>query len=415
MARKKISEVFTPRRSDINEKMYVGRPSLEKSLLRAIEGSQHVLLCGESGNGKTWLYRKVLHGKYYYIAANCANASHCSSITKEIEQISFNDGDSKKLSYVESKGAGLKAIVADANVSHTGSYELRQQDPLLEALKNISKRSPTESTIIVLENLESIFSSPDLMDELARIILLLDDPRYAATKVKFLIVGTPTGVIEYFSKTKNLDSVSNRISELPKVGGLSDKEVKQLVTKGFVHELSINISENEIVFLADHIFNVTMGVAQRVHEYCEQLAFQIEDNDWNYDKDLIKNADWAWLTGGLRQSYAVLEGKLNSRDTSVARRNQAIFSIGKIKVDQFDTAIIEAHIRREFPETVKGKNLGISTILTELTAEPDPLLIRNQKTGQYRVKDPRYVMCIRTALFKDVHSGKVRKRNFIAG
>jgi len=42
------------------------------------------------------------------------------------------------------------------------------------------------------------------MDELADIIILLDDTRFAKLKVKILIVGTPTGVLDYFSKTKNL-------------------------------------------------------------------------------------------------------------------------------------------------------------------------------------------------------------------
>ena len=49
------------------------------------------------------------------------------------------------------------------------------------------------------------------MDELANIILLLDDERYSIYKVYFLLVGTPNGVLQYFRKTKNTESVSNRI------------------------------------------------------------------------------------------------------------------------------------------------------------------------------------------------------------
>lgn len=39
ITRKKVAEVFTPRRADVNEVMYVKRPGLEGALLRALQGS----------------------------------------------------------------------------------------------------------------------------------------------------------------------------------------------------------------------------------------------------------------------------------------------------------------------------------------------------------------------------------------
>lgn len=415
MARKLINQVFTPRRHDVNETMYVGRPTLEKSLLRAVEGSQHVLLCGESGNGKSWLYRRVLYGKHHFVAANCANAGRANSITQEIVRIAQPLGKPTKTSYTQNGSAGLSMFGGTASIGQTGTYSVQQEEPLLAAFRQIAEQSPTALTVVVLENLESIFEHSSLMSELAQIILLLDDPCYAQYNVKLLIVGTPNGVIDYFSKTKNLESVANRIYELPKVGGFTDREVGELVRKGFVSELGVRLDDDDVLFITDHIFNLTMGVAQRVHEYCEQLAFRIEDNNWVYSRDLLVVADHHWLNAGLRQSYVVLEQKLNSRDTAVSRRNQVIYAVGKTRTHQFETSIIEGIIRREFPSAVSVKNMGISTILTELSADPDPLLVRNNKTSQYRIRDPRYIMCIRTALYKDQNSGKVRKKNFIAG
>ena len=224
-SRKRVVDVFTPRRHDVNESMYVKRPSLESALMRALQGSQRVLLCGESGNGKSWLYRKVLYGEVSYVAANCANAARCGSITKEIERVAFEAGSSTKISYSEAKSASVKAIVADAELKHEGEYLVRQKEPLLAAFQRLSENSVGGMMVVVLENLESIFSSSELMDEMARIILLLDDPSYAESKIKFLIVGTPSGVLEYFSKTKNLESVANRIIELPRVDGLDERQV----------------------------------------------------------------------------------------------------------------------------------------------------------------------------------------------
>jgi type IV secretory pathway ATPase VirB11/archaellum biosynthesis ATPase len=51
--RKKIKEVFTPRSAEVNEAMYIPRPHHQKELKRAVEGSMHAVLCGESGSGKS--------------------------------------------------------------------------------------------------------------------------------------------------------------------------------------------------------------------------------------------------------------------------------------------------------------------------------------------------------------------------
>jgi hypothetical protein len=52
----KINQVFTPRKAIVNPAMYIPRPQLEKELKRAIEGSLHSILTGESGSGKSWLH-----------------------------------------------------------------------------------------------------------------------------------------------------------------------------------------------------------------------------------------------------------------------------------------------------------------------------------------------------------------------
>ena len=53
------SQVFTPRSPQINEGMYVERPKLERQIRTALAGQKNIILYGESGNGKTWLYNRV--------------------------------------------------------------------------------------------------------------------------------------------------------------------------------------------------------------------------------------------------------------------------------------------------------------------------------------------------------------------
>jgi len=410
--RKDITEVFTPRQSEVNTSMYVKRPLHEKALARSLKRNSHTLVFGDSGNGKSWLYKKVLSDSAIpYVVANCANASRLKSITQEICNCLIEPGTVSKLGFNEEKAAEVGAYFAKAGLKHTADYVISQEDPLLKAFKLFSDVAGNRK-IIVLDNLESIFQSKELMDELADIIILLDDERYAACNVNLLVVGIPNGVLQYFTETKNVESVANRIQEIDKVVSIDSGQVMEIVKKGF-GQLQIKLTGGTLIELSDHVWNITLGIAQRVHEYCECLAYEIEENEWKYEKDLLKKSDHSWLMQGLRQSYQIIESHLNSRETAVARRNQIIFCMAKVRSHQFDSNIIDGLIRKEFPRTVPATNMGIGSILGELASGDNPLLNKNEKTNMYSVRDPRYLMCIRVALYKESDTDRVIKKNFV--
>lgn len=409
----RINDVFTPRSSIVNLKIYVPRHDLEQRLLRSIRGSMHSLLFGESGNGKSWLYKKVLEQEGIpFKTANCANASRLKSITQELVNAITPTGSSVKTSYSESKDASIKAVIAEGKISHQNQFQIQREEPLIEALSLFRESIGSESAVIVLDNLESIFEQPDLMSELADILILLDDDRYAKYNIKFLVVGLPNGVLEYFAKTKNLESVANRLEELPKVGGLNISMINTILLRGFNNLLKYNLAPADLKKVSEHIHHITMGVAQRVQEYCEKLAYKIEDNRSNFEENLIHEADREWLVIGLRKAYTVIESHLNSRNTAVARRNQVIYCIGIVNSHQFDPAKIIEHIVDQFASTIASGGMGVSGILTELSCGDIPLLKRNPKTKDYRIVDPRYIMCIRTMLVKNSEDNAVVKRRF---
>lgn len=220
------------------------------------------------------------------------------------------ENTSTKTGYSETKDAsvGLPGI-AGAGVSHEGNYDILQQDALLTAFKKLSEESKGwDGSVIILDNVETIFKNANLMNELADIIILLDDERYSKYNVKFLIVGAPCGVIEYFSKSKNRSSVSNRITELPSVSRFTIEETTQVVEKGFNTMLSAGFSDLVLQGLAGKIHKITLGVPQRVHEYCLSLSYECENNkNWTINKEALMLADIDWLTKGLRESYAAIE------------------------------------------------------------------------------------------------------------
>lgn len=404
-----INQVFTPRESRINEKMYIERSELEKKLLRSILGGLHTFLFGESGNGKSWLYKHVLNKhEIPYVVVNGGNMSRHKSLTKAIVDSVFSEGSTSKKGFKETKKAKASALILDAEVKHEGEYIIHSDEPLLQAFKELSNKNKNKKKIIVLDNLEAIYNNDDLMTELADIILLLDDEKYAKYNVNFLIVGTPSDVLEYFRKTKNFESVANRIDEMNKVDGLDALQVQSLVTRGFSF-LGAKGRNGFLGEIGKHVFSITMGIPQRIHEYCIEVAYLLDDNNGFYNSSFLDEADLEWLKKGLRQSYQVIENHLNTKDKGIGRKNQVLYAIGKLTSHQFDIQAIEKVLRVEFPDSVK-EHMGIGQILQDFSKTAPELLIRNKKTGEYSPKDPKYVMCIRLVLTKNINNKVIKKQ-----
>ena len=250
------------------------------------------------------------------------------------------------------------------------------------------------------------------MGELSDIIILLDDERYAKYKIKFLIVGVPNEVIRYFSSAKNPSSVGNRIDEIERVASLEYLQVLDLVNRGFNDYLKVNIPDIQTKRLSRHVYDITLGVPQRIHEYCECMAYSIEDNKWVYSHDLMDVADFKWLKKGLRECYSVIEACLNSEETTDGRRNQVIYALGRHAVHQVDTTKIGETIVEEFPNTAPDSNSGIGQVLAYLSKGQNPIVRKIPNSNSYSVTDPRYLMCIRIILYKDMETETVRKKVF---
>jgi hypothetical protein len=403
-----VNEVFTPRRTDVNREIYVDRVELEKELRRTLGGSLHTIVFGESGSGKSWLYKKVLADMQSHIAtANCANALRFDSLTEEIRHVVASEAPKRLAEIAEEMNAELKVVVAEGGLKSTRKYEFAESDPLLECFRVLRQKAGDGFAILVIDNLELIFGSEKLMTELASIITLLDDSRYAEYKVKLLIVGVPSGVKDYLSTTQA--SVANRIAEISEVSSLSEQEVATLVEKGFVDLLKVEIDQVTLKAWQQHIFEVTMGFAQHVQEYCEQLGYIVEDADWKANPDQLRQADVAWLKKGLSQASGTIAGLMNERETKVGRRNQILFVLGKVSKRVFHVAEVENLVRENFPTSTAETTLAVGQILSELSSGENSIIKRSAKGPTYEFKDARFAMALRVLLEKDAIREKVSK------
>ncbi len=405
---KKPEQVFTPRASDVNESMYVNRPDLESALKKGLRSGMHLLIYGESGSGKTWLYKRVLKDAGVDVRiANLANASRLKSINAEFANLVNREQQARQTGYSETKKADVSAVVASGSLQHQGQYTLGEMEPFEACLSRIREQSGDRQAILVLDNLESIRADKKLLTELANVITLLDDERYSSYKINLLIVGVPGDLRQYYQATPNLATVANRIREMPEVSRMTLEQCKNLIYQGFIIELNYNIDEIDSVI--SHISWVTDRLPQRIHEYCLELAFLGESNNRRINRSLLDEADNFWLKQSLSSNYTVIESIMNERDTKVGRRNQTLYSLGLVESEEFKWSDIEEILRREFPESTNNLTLNLPQILSGIALKDNPIIKRSPKGDAYCFSDPKYRMCLRAMLRKSNNADLVEK------
>jgi Cdc6-like AAA superfamily ATPase len=412
MPNKSPDDVFTPRAPRVNDPMYIKRPTLERALVDALEGHVHIIIHGESGTGKSWLYKRVLAEMGATVVnANLANASRLGSIQAELRNLLERDGTAIKTGYSEKKSAEVNAVVAKGSLDHTGNFSIGSKEPLEACFQRARTDAGSKLACIVLDNLEQAFDNEAIMKELADTLVLLDDERYAQYKVKLVIVGVPSGMKEYFSKTRNLPTISNRLREIPEVSRLTHDQTDELVKRGFVDELQMQATDDIMNAIVNHVRWVTDRIPQRIHEYCLELAKIAKRNGNVLTKEMLIDADRVWLGSSLSADYTVIEAAMNAKETKIGRKNQCIFALGLIEKDEFKASDIETIVRQQFPTTTEKTTLNVPAILGDLAKkEGEPIIKKTSKGDAYAFKDPKYRMCIRAMLTKTA-DGSISKRD----
>ena len=376
--------------------MYVPRPDLEAALRTALRGGLHLFIHGDSGTGKSWLYKKVFSDlSVAYVVANLANASRMGSISAEFQNLIDREGDATKVTFDEAKSADVSAGFASGSLSHTGQYEIGKKEPFEACLEFLRKRAGRHPAVLVFDNLEAAFDNECILKELADLVILCDDERYARYDVKVLIVGVPSGIKEYYYRTPHHATVANRLYELPEVSRLSRAECDQLVRKGFVEKLGYSVDALD-EFLK-HVAWITDRVPQMVHEYCLEAAFLSEDLH-RVDEAIMAAADEAWLSKSQYHAYSVIEGHMNERDTKAGRRNQTLYALSMCEGEEFKTAEVEENLRQAFPTSTLGTALNPAQILAALAGTERPDVRRSPKGDAFTFVDPRYRMVLRAML-----------------
>lgn len=398
LKKKRPEEVFIPRSAEVDMNSYISREDIEKELIRAVRGTKNILIRGESGCGKTWLYKKVFNDekiKYEPIIDLAEAAKSDMTIEKAIEKaLDFGEKFVKE-GYSEKKDTEISAAgLAKGGLGTQTNYVVRKN-----ALERIYKKLGGEKeAVLVLDNVEYISDSPERLKELNSMLMKIDSKEYSQYNVKILVVGTPNGVKKFYNNIDNLDTISNRLEEIKEVKGLENVEkVTQFFEKTMVNQLKYQFDDKDKKKLCKYIFDITGGVPQRLHEYCLRLCYAIEDSGNVTKFEIHKKADIAYVNKSYQKYVTNISKAMNSYATDIQRRNQVLYALGKIKDNTFRTDDIKSMVKKQF-SIPESENIQITQSLNELSNGDNAILTKMD--DRWMFSDSQYSIVLRLILEK---------------
>ena len=409
MAKRSPETVFTPRAARVNASMYVDRPQFEQRLNDLFVGSKYVVIHGESGNGKTWLYKKVFSERnVHYEVVNLGQVATAGSLDGAFQQKLGELGHSDKTGEDSNTIAGARPWNTGIEQQTKRVYTYAVPNTFLSLVKQVRKRAKSDArSALVLDNFESIIEDTSALAQLAAVILTADDESFVESDVQIVLVGVPGNLKEVISKLSNASPVSNRLAELPEVARLTERESRDLMHRGFKEELELAIEAGFEGELFSEVMWSTDRIAQHIHELCLSIAQHAVRNRDIISRETLASAQAAWIQDSLSADLAVIEPSMNARETKVGRKNQVLFAMGACRDEDFKYSDIEAIVRDNFE--VNDATLNVSAILSGFAKLKNPLIRRTPKQDAWRFVSPKLKMAIRTKLYR-TDDGRVALR-----
>lgn len=400
-------KVFTPRAPQVNDSMYVKRERLERRLIDAFNANKYIVIHGESGNGKTWLYKKVFAEKgIHFDVVNLGQAAATGSIESAFKQKLGEWGRSSLTSQETNSSAGFKPGGMGIDHSMKSSQTFHARSPFMSLLEAVRFRAHGDKpAALVLDNFESIVNDADMVRQIGGLIVSADDESFSQFDVQVVIVGVPGNLKEILVNISNSAPVANRLTELPEVARMTETEARNLIQRGFVEQLGFSFSsELDQEKLYTDISFYTDRIAQHLHELCLIISQGAVRNHDIITVGIVEEALETWVADSLSSDVGVIEGVMNAIDTKVGRKNQVLFSLGMCSLEDFKTSDIENIVRENFETS--GATLNVSQILSGFAAAKHPIIRRAPKQNLRKFVTPKYRMAIRAKL-KRTSDGRV--------
>jgi hypothetical protein len=393
-------DVFTPRAAAVNLQTYVSRPDLEDRLRQSLGMPKHVVIHGESGTGKSWLYKKVLAEQgYYFEVANMGLCKSSGSIAEVLLRTVCRETTSEIKSTHE-MNIGVPAI-AGGKVQREEKTFLAS-DPFYLALDAVSTRAGAKPSCLVFDNLEQVTTNNNLVQELAGLLLLVDDDRYAALDVKILLVGTSNEIRAIINSSDFSNTIANRLVEVPEVARLTEEQSQQLAQNGLINLLGCEFEDG--AEFQEKFWRLLSYHSDRIPQFLQELSLYValssQKKDWRLDSSVFLDGTREWIRSALVKDVARVEANVNSKGTKIGRRNQVLYCLGACVKYDFNRADIEEILKKEFPKSSENVALNVSQILSDLLKGEHRIITRSPKSNFYRFLDPKFRIVLRWMLVK---------------
>lgn len=380
-----VNDVFTPTGSfQSNKEMYIPRAKIEGELRDAL-GAQgkHILIHGDSGYGKTWLYQHIfdeLKKKYVLIDSN----NILNGFDVAVENILSHKGVARLSGSTNQIGGNLRIIEG----TRSKDYENYPPGLFEQLLKEMQK---DKETVLIFDNLEHIMNNDELVAQLLSIISS-DLPNRYSIKLLFIGVQVYEKLKERISQLNSnvYQSTMRRLASIHVDARLDLNQITGFVGKGFT-KLRINLFYLAIKDLSKHVYDVTLGVPHALHEYCRQFASHYTGNvavSKSYANQ--KYRDWVEVllgsSGGLIKDIA---------KTKAPQQHRVLYTLGLIQNDSFTSNDVKKLMQDTFPSVNTN---GITSILGTWLSDEKPIL--KQAGSSYSFASIYYRMWIRLTLDK---------------
>lgn len=394
---KSPEDVFTPRSSEVNPVMYINRPELEASLLRAMRTGYHVVIYGDSGCGKSWLYKKVFSdNRVYWSTLDFSASENADDVDLQILELvaSFQEWQEEETQTETDTrfapggvGAGSKRRKVMRKVSTS---------PLSQLLHHIRRVAGRKRAFLVLENIEHVLDKPEVLRQIQNMLLALDDPAIASHSVRLCLVGVPAEIKEVLTAGNKYQTISNRVAEIPEVSRLPSEAVGLLVQRGLEQELDFTIEAR--VYCISQIAFISDRVPQYVHDICLHTALLAEDNALTVTPRIIKSAFEHWVETNARQAYEFIHECLVGSGPMSQAVARVVYSIACCDQRRFQAQEIEGLVRENFPRSTNGKRVQVLKALRKLSDGDSRLLKTDDAKHNFRLLTPKLKPVLRASL-----------------
>ncbi len=404
------NKVFTPRAPVVNGKMYISRDEQEKALSRALMSNYCIVIYGDSGCGKSWLYKRAF--SELGVSYSILDLNSCKN--RDDVDLKILDKISKLEEYVEEgkseeRELDVRPLRMGAKQKQSFSFKKNNASAFYRLCDLMAAQKSYKKGVIVFENVEHIIDNEDLMEFIRSMILEIDNPDYAARDISICVVGVPYELSAILTSGNVYQTISNRIYEVPEVGRLTPRQADQFMRRGFIETLKYDV-EHDFDLCCRAIATATDRVPQYLHDVCLQVALAAEEGDFKINQEIVEKGIADWIISSDKHAFGTVD-QLISKDKSNERvKSKIIFCLSQLEDPYFSKSDISDSMEKYFPKYCAQQLPQLTKVLNGLSSGPLAILKMSKDKTHYQIRTPALRGALRSALTLSMEGEDVRVR-----